>query len=148
MVYSMVKTSDTSSAAVIFGLVIVLIFFNVIKDQAAFSNANYENTLEITKKASEHEEEAKTKIMQSAGIDPQQIFNQKCIACHKFDQKLVGPPYDQTVPKYNGDVQKLAAYIFNPQKIDPNYPPMPNQGLKKKEATAMAQWLINKVGKK
>jgi cytochrome c len=148
MVYSMVRTSDTSSAAVIFALVIVLIFFNVIKDQAAFSNATHENTLEITKKAEELEQEAKAKTMQSAGIDPQQIYNTKCIACHKFDQKVIGPPYEQTVPKYNGDVQKLAAYIFNPQKIDPNFPPMPNQGLKKKEATAMAQWLISKVGKK
>ena len=148
MVYSMVKTSDTSSAAIVFTLVIVLIFFNVIKDQAAFGNATHLNTLEITKKAEELEQEAKTKTMQSAGIDPQQIFNSKCIACHKFDQKVIGPPYNETVAKYNGDVQKLAAYIFNPQKIDPNYPPMPNQGLKKKEATAMAQWLINKVGKK
>ena len=148
IVYSMVKNSDTSSASTVFVLVFVLILFNVVKDQATFSNATHLNTLEITKKAEELEQEAKTKTMQSAGIDPQQIFNTKCIACHKFDQKLIGPPYDQTVPKYNGDVQKLAAYLFNPQKIDANYPPMPNQGLKKKEATAMAQWLISRVGKK
>jgi len=148
LVYSMVKNSDTQSASIVFALVFVLVLFNVIKDQAALSNAIYLNTLEITKKAEELEQEAKTKTMQSAGIDPLQIFNSKCIACHKFDQKLIGPPYEQTVPKYNGDVQKLAAYIFNPQKIDPNFPPMPNQGLKKKEATAMAQWLISKVGKK
>ncbi len=148
LVYSMVKNSDTHSASITFALVFVLILFNVVKDQAALSNATHFNTIEITKKAEELEQEAKTKTMQSAGIDPQQIYNSKCIACHKFDQKVIGPPYEQTVPKYNGDVQKLAAYIFNPQKIDPNFPPMPNQGLKKKEATAMAQWLISKVGKK
>ena len=60
----------------------------------------------------------------------------------------LGFAQEVAVAKYNGDAQKLAEYIFNPQKIDPAYPPMPNQGLKKKEANAMAQWLINKVTKK
>ncbi len=147
-VYAMVKNSDASQATIVFVMILVLITFNILKDQLAFGNAIHENIEETTKIAEEHEQEAKAKTMQTAGIDPQAIFNQKCIACHKFDVKLVGPPYEQTVPKYNGDVQKLAAYIFNPQKIDPNFPPMPNQGLKKKEANAMAQWLINKVHKK
>lgn len=147
-IYSMVKNSDTSSATALFVLIFVLILFNVIKDQIAFGNAIHDNTIEINKIAEEHEKEVKSKTMQTTGIDAEAIFKQKCSACHKFDQKLVGPPYDQTVPKYNGDADKLAAFIFNPQKIDAAYPPMPNQGLKKKEANAMAQWLINKVGKK
>jgi cytochrome c len=147
-IYSMFKNSDTSSATVVFVLVFVLVTFNVIKDQIAFGNAIHDNTLVITKLAEEEEKEVKGKTMENTGIDAQSIFNQKCSACHKFDQKLVGPPYDQTIPKYNGDATKLAEFIFNPQKIDPAYPPMPNQGLKKKEANAMAQWLINKVGKK
>ena len=149
-IYAMAKNSDTGNATVVFMLILVLITFNILKDQAAFGNAIQTNLEEVNKIAEEHEKEAKTKTMQSTGIDPQAIFNQKCSACHKFDVKLVGPPYQQTVPKYNGDVQKLAAFIFNPQKIDPAFPPMPNQGLKKKEANAMAQWLIDQVaaGKK
>jgi cytochrome c len=148
-IYAMAKNSDASSASVVFMLILVLITFNILKDQAAFGNAIQPNLVEVNKIAEEHEKEAKNKTLQTTGIDPQAIFNQKCSACHKFDVKLVGPSYDQVVPKYNGDVQKLAAYIFNPQKIDPAFPPMPNQGLKKKEANAMAQWLIDKVaGKK
>ncbi|MBE2219041.1 MAG: hypothetical protein IAE90_12605 [Ignavibacteria bacterium] len=147
-IYSMFKNSDTSSATVVFVLVFVLVTFNVIKDQLAFGNAIQQNTTEITKIAEEHEKEIKGKTMGSTGIDAEAIFTQKCSACHKFDQKLVGPPYNETVLKYNGDVQKLADYIFNPQKIDPAYPPMPNQGLKKKEANAMAKWLMDKVNKK
>lgn len=147
-IYSMFKNSDTSSATAVFVLVFVLVTFNIIKDQLAFGNAINENTIEITKLAADEEKEAKNKTLQSTGIDAEAIFTQKCSACHKFDQKLVGPPYQETVPKYNGDVQKLADYIFNPVKKDAAYPPMPNQGLKKKEATALAQWLINKVTKK
>jgi len=147
-VYAMFKNSDTGSATAVFILVFTLVLFNIIKDQIAFGNARHENTIEITKLAADEEKELKGKTMQSTGIDAEAIFTQKCSACHKFDQKLVGPPYQQTIPKYNGDAQKLAEFIFNPQKIDPAFPPMPNQGLKKKEANAMAQWLIDKVGKK
>jgi cytochrome c len=148
-IYSMAKNSDTRYASVVFMLILVLITFNILKDQEAFGNAIQTNLEQVNKVAEEHEKEAKNKTLQSTGIDPQAIFNQKCSACHKFDIKLVGPAYNTTVPKYNGDVQKLAAYIFNPQKIDPAFPPMPNQGLKKKEANAMAQWLIDQVaGKK
>ncbi len=147
-IYSMFKNSDTSSATILFVLVFVLVTVNIIKDQLAFGNAIHENTIVITKLADEEEKQVKNKTMQLTGIDVQAIFNQKCSSCHKFDQKLVGPSYDQSVPKYNGDVQKLAEFILNPQKIDPAFPPMPNQGLKKKEANAMAQWLISKVGKK
>lgn len=147
-IYSMAKNSDAQPATVVFMMVIVLVTFNILKDQAAFGNAIQSNLKEVNKIAQEHEKEVKSKTMQTTGIDAQSIFNQKCSACHKFDTKLVGPAYDQVIPKYNGDVQKLAEFIYNPQKIDPAYPPMPNQGLKKKEANAMAQWLIDKVGKK
>jgi cytochrome c len=147
-IYSMVKNSDTGSATAPFVLIIVLITFNIIKDQLAFGNAIHNVTVEIVKIAEGNEKEAKNKSLQTTGIDAEAIFTQKCSACHKFDQKVVGPPYKESVPKYNGDVQKLADYIFNPQKIDPAYPQMPNQGLKKKEATAMAKWLIDQVGKK
>lgn len=146
--YSMFKNSDTSSASAVFLLVFVLVMFNIIKDQVAFGNAISDNVKEITKISEEEHKQIKSKTMETTGIDADAIFKQKCSACHKFDQKLVGPAYNDVVGKYNGDANKLAEYIFNPQKIDPAYPPMPNQGLKKKEANAMAQWLINKVTKK
>lgn len=145
---SMIKSSNTGEAAAVFVLIFVLITFNILKDQLAFANAIQTNTASIIKIADQHEKESRQKVMQLTGINAEAIFTQKCSACHKFDQKLVGPSYDQTVPKYNGDAQKLADYIFNPQKIDPAFPPMPVQGLKKKEALAMAEWLINKTSKK
>ena len=59
----------------------------------------------------------------------------------------MGPPYQETIPKYNGDVKKLAQFIYNPVKVNPDFPPMPNQGLKMKEAEAIASWLMSKVKK-
>lgn len=145
---SILKASGIGVATGVFVMIFILISLNIFKDQQAFATAIDSNTVIITELADKLEKESRSKVSQLSGIDAESIFTQKCSACHKFDQKVVGPPYDLTVPKYKGDVQKLAEYILNPQKIDPAFPPMPVQGLKKKEATAMAQWLIDKVGKK
>jgi cytochrome c len=148
-IYVMVKNSDTQPASIVFGLIITLLLLNIVKDQTAFGSAIDPQIIITTKAAEELEKEAKSKTVSTSGIDAQQIYNTKCIACHKFDQKVVGPPYQQTVPKYNGDVNALAEFIYNPIKKNPDFPPMPNQGLKKKEALAMAKWLIDQVaGKK
>ncbi|HJY63940.1 MAG TPA: c-type cytochrome [Ignavibacteria bacterium] len=147
-IYSLVKNSDTEPAALVFGLIIVLLLLNIIKDQQALAGAIEPQLIQAVKASDEMEKEVKSKLVSTTGIDAAQIYNTKCIACHKFDQKVVGPPYQLTVPKYNGDVNKLAEYIYNPQKIDPAFPPMPNQGLKKKEAQAVAKWLIDQVAGK
>ena len=148
-IYYMVKNLDTQPAALLFGLILTVLLLNIVKDQEAFGSAIEPQIIETVKTAHEIEKEVKAKLVSTSGIDAALIYNTKCIACHKFDQKVVGPPYQQSVPKYNGDVNKLAEYIYNPQKIDPAYPPMLNQGLKKKEALALAKWLIDQVaGKK
>ena len=74
------------------------------------------------------------------------IYNGKCSACHLFDQKKVGPPYSLVLPKYGGDKARLVAFVLNPVKIDPAYPPMPNQGLKPAEADSVVTYLLGRVG--
>ena len=76
----------------------------------------------------------------------QDIYNAKCSACHLMDQKKVGPPYREVIPKYAGDKAKLVAFVLNPVKVDPAYPPMPNQGLKPAEADSIATFLLGKYG--
>ncbi|MGB9695860.1 MAG: c-type cytochrome [Ignavibacteria bacterium] len=147
--YQMLRTSVSGLAAGIFFTVFVLLSFLIVKDQLVFGNAIKPHLTSIVfVKAEELAKEREANITTASGIDAEKIFNEKCSACHKFDVKVVGPPYNETVPKYNGDIKKLASYIYTPQKINPEYPPMPNQGLKQKEAEAMAKWLIDKVGKK
>ncbi|RPI15292.1 MAG: hypothetical protein EHM58_14470 [Ignavibacteriae bacterium] len=150
MLYSMVKTSDVNPATAIFVLVFIVFAFNILKDQSVMGNALGEQSRQIMAVADEHEKEIKSKTVSLTGVNAEQIYATKCVACHKFDTKLVGPPYQQTIPKYNGDLNALAEYIYNPVKKDPAYPPMPNQGLKKKEAQALAKWLLDQVaaGKK
>jgi cytochrome c len=91
-------------------------------------------------------EELKTKLgIAMVVMTGEDIFNAKCSACHLFDQKKVGPPYNETIPKYNGDKAKIMAFVLNPSKINPAYPPMPNQGLKPAEADSIVSYLLSKV---
>jgi cytochrome c551/c552 len=73
------------------------------------------------------------------------IFETVCAGCHRFDTRLVGPPFNEVVPKYKGDVEKLKRFIGNPVKVDPGYPSMPNLGLKEEEIDAVARYLLEKV---
>ncbi|MDX1702049.1 MAG: c-type cytochrome, partial [Melioribacteraceae bacterium] len=90
-----------------------------------------------------------TEVNEKAGIEAiveingEDIYNAKCIACHQFDQKLVGPAYNDVLPKYDGKRDELVSYILNPYKINPEYPAMPNQGLKPMEAEAIADYIVN-----
>jgi cytochrome c len=145
VLYTMFKKSEINYAVPVFFFVIVIFAFSIFKEESVLGNALQKQTYTVLQKSDEFEKEVKSKLVTSSGISGEEIYNTKCIACHRFDTKLVGPPYLETVPKYNGDVQKLADFIYNPTQNNPGYPPMPNQGLKKKEAIAAAKFLIDKV---
>ena len=148
-VYAVVKNSDTKYIAAAFYVFMLSTIFLVMKNDSAFGVAVQKNLIATNEKALELEAQKKSKTVNTSGVNGEEIYNRLCVACHKFDVKLVGPPYQQTIPTYNGDVKKLSSYILNPVKKNPEYPPMPAQPLKPKEADAVAQYLIEKVsGKK
>ena len=146
--YAVIKNSEMKYIGAAFYLVIVSFGFIIMKNQAAFGTASVKHLVAINLKAEELEKEKKSKTINTAGVDGEEIYNRICAACHKFDVKLVGPPYQQTVPKYTGDVKKLASFILNPVKVSPDYPPMPSPGLKPKEADAVAKFIMDKVSGK
>lgn len=71
-----------------------------------------------------------------------------CLACHKADQRLVGPAYlDVSKKKYtNAQVVEL---IYNPKPANwPGYPPMaPMKQVPREDALKIAAW-INLIAKK
>ena len=78
-------------------------------------------------------------------LDPkagERIYAEKCSACHAFDHKVVGPAHKDVLPKYVGQLDKLQAFILAPQKVDPAFPAMPAQGLSRREARAVADYLL------
>ena len=73
------------------------------------------------------------------------MFETNCAGCHQFDIRVVGPPLNEVVPKYAGDVEKLKGFIRNPVKVNPDLPSMPNLGLPEEEIDAVARYLIGRV---
>ncbi len=78
----------------------------------------------------------------------QEIYNTKCVACHRFDSRVVGPPYNSVLPKYEGKLDELKKFILNPVKVNPDYIAMPNQGLKPHEAESVAMFLMKEYEEK
>ena len=78
-------------------------------------------------------------------LDPkagERIYAEKCSACHAFDHKVVGPAHKDVLPKYVGQIDKLQGFILAPQKMDAAFPAMPAQGLSRREARAVADYLL------
>ena len=78
------------------------------------------------------------------------IFSSKCTACHKFDQRYVGPPLGEVL------TQRTPAYIMNmmlnPAEMLEKHPeakamlaqyltPMPSQNLSEEDARAVLEYL-------
>jgi len=141
--YVMLKESSTKYNSAVIYLIILAVFVLIIRDQYSFDVSTKKQFAILA--ANYETYQAKINEQLGIGLAPisgEDIFNGRCIACHQFDKKIVGPPYNQTMPKYEGKKDLLVKYILNPSKINPDYPAMPNQGLKPKEAEAVVEYLL------
>jgi len=141
--YLMLKESHTKYNSSLIFLVIVVVFVLIIRDQYSFDVSTKKQFTILAANYDSYQ----AKINEQLGIGEvpisgADIYNGRCIACHTFDKKIVGPPYNSTMPKYEGKKDLLVKYILNPSKINPDYPAMPNQGLRPKEADAIAEYLL------
>jgi cytochrome c len=145
LTYAIYRSNKVAIAALVFPLVILVIFFNIFNQQQILAKSYQDQIKQTNNDAAILEKEKLSKVVVTSNVNAEEIYNTKCSSCHKFDQKLVGPAHKDVIPKYNGDVSKLSSFIQNPVKIDPAYPPMPSLGITKKEADALANYLIGKV---
>lgn len=141
--YFMLKESSTRYGNSVIYLFVIALAFLIIKDQFAFDTATKKQFILLTANYEEYQQKLQEKFgLVEEIINAQEIYNGKCIACHQFDRRVVGPPYKEVLPKYEGKMEELTKFILNPVKINPDYPPMPNQGLKPKEAQAVAEYIM------
>jgi cytochrome c551/c552 len=140
-----------SRARLIFGLLPVLFVLWVAGDLLAQSNALTAGTLAMGR--------VQTPVLRApavpqvaapekapAQVDGAAVFRRICAGCHRFDQKLVGPPLQEVLPKYAGDVDALIDFIRDPVKKNPDYPPMPRLGLPEEEIKAVADYILREAG--
>jgi len=142
--YMLISKASSKFTALLFFTILFTILTVIISDQLVISNSTKVNSAALAFRY----EEILSELKGEKGLvelNGEEIYNIKCGSCHKFDVKLVGPPHNEVVPKYFDNENQLTAYIRNPSKIDPKYPPMPNPGLRPNEAKAVADYVLRKV---
>ncbi len=128
------------AATYVFILVIALIIF---KNEYAFESATKKHFVVLATNYEEYSQKLKAELGgKEKTVSGEEIYKTRCMACHRFETKLVGPPHLKVLPKYEGKEDKLIKFILNPVKVDPAYPSMPNQGLKPNEAKAVADYML------
>jgi cytochrome c len=140
--YMIFARFNSNYTALLFFTLLFMVLSVIISDQAVMSNSTKVHSATL---ASQYDEILMELKGESSPVElnGEEIYNVKCVSCHKFDVKLVGPPHNKVIPKYIGKEAELVAFIRNPGKIDPEYPAMPNPGLKPAEARAVAEYLIS-----
>jgi cytochrome c len=118
----------------------------VAKDSIAIGTATREHAAVLSMKHEISINELKTSLgVSMVTFTGEDIYNAKCSSCHLFDKKKVGPAYQETVPKYEGNKKELITFILNPVKKNPDYPPMINPGVKPAEADSVASYIIRRI---
>ena len=137
------RSSRPRFGATTFTLFIVVFVLSSTFDLRAMANANREHARLLgqaaEKKKLEREAEIEQAIAAASGKNlGEETFTTVCMQCHRMNEKLVGPPLASVLPKYN--LESLKAFIANPTKVDPAYPPMPNPGLTPAQIAAVAAY--------
>ena len=141
--YLMLKESSTKYNSSVIFLVILTVFVLIIRDQYSFDVSTKKQFAVLAANYDAYQAKINEQLgIGGAAMSGADIYNGRCIACHTFDKKIVGPPYNSTMPKYEGKKDLLVKFIMNPVKVNPDYPAMPSQGLKPKEAEAVAEYLL------
>jgi cytochrome c len=145
-IYGYHKTLQPSAITAGFALFLLAAAILIACDQMEIGTATRSNAVQL---ASNHEkslEELRSGLgVTTVTFTGEDIYNARCFSCHLFDQKKVGPPYFETIPKYIGKKSELVTFILNPTKMNPAYSPMPNPGLRPAEADSIASYLMRRI---
>ena len=132
-------------------LFILMFLVVILCDHAAVANASQALSAPIGPLAAEKVSREGKAGEKPAAADAavlekgKKVFDTVCSVCHRFDVKIIGPPYNEVVPKYKGNIEKLKAFIRNPVKVNPSFPAMPKPAIKEDEVDAVARYLQSKV---
>lgn len=129
---------DKHFKKIVFSVLTFMVFYgssrqiyrhNSLEKHQKLMAAHTAEFLRLSKEARENpaEEEVELEIDPSLGdlAKGSAIFNQYCAACHKLDEKLVGPPVTEMVSIYANNTDGLKNWIKAPGKKRPDYPQMP-----------------------
>jgi cytochrome c551/c552 len=131
LLYALLLNFSARTAANAFYLLLLVFGAAVVKDELAFGSATQKTSALLAVKYDVEQADLLDRFgLGAKPLTGEDIFMGRCSACHMFKEKKIGPAYTDVLPKYEKDRVKLVAFILNPQKMNPAFPPMPNQGLR------------------
>jgi len=150
LLFPNLKAKVTRFGGATFILFLLVYLLVTVSDQKTMVNANAEHRALAVLKAERIKEEREAMLQSLAAgahgtARGEDIFTGQCMACHRFDSKLVGPPLQEVLPKYREDLATLKKYVKNPYKINPDYPPMPSLGLSDTDVDAVVEYLFEQL---
>ncbi len=142
--YFMIRESHLKYRSNIMFLMLVLFGFMILQLQSSFDTTSqlHDKVLEASYSSYLKEFKGSLGIETEVPVSGEAIFKAKCSACHSFDKRIVGPPYNETLPQFENNMSGLEDFIAHPRKINPAYPAMPAQGLKPNEVKAIASYIM------
>jgi len=144
-VYAYVRDPQAGYASSAFYTLLFAFAFLFANDQLAVHDATNEHAAYLAYQYDQATEALKSKLgVAVVSFTGEDIYNGRCSACHLYDQKKIGPAYKDVIPQFEGKKAQLVAFILNPVKVNPAFPPMPNPGLKPAEADSIASFLLQK----
>lgn len=145
-VYGMMRNGSAAYASQAFYVLMLVIVTMVVAETSTLNTATQQQATVLAYRYDKYHEEMLAKLgIGGVVITGEEIFTAKCSACHEFGAKKVGPAYKDVLPKYESDKAKLVSFVLNPVKVNPAFPPMPNQGLKPAEADSIASYILRMV---
>ncbi len=145
--YEMLRKNKFAYVSIAFYLLLAVIAVSQVKEQMIFKQANEEQMAVLAANFEKHSEAMLAAMgKDTKEVNGEELYKGKCIACHDFEKVLVGPAHKNVLPKYLDNPEALAKFILNPTKIDPAFPPMPSQGLRPREAEAIAKYMLEYYG--
>jgi len=146
-VYGVHKEPERRFGAVAFFAFVIATSCLMTGEQVAIHNATKQQAVVLALEYEAVSEQFRASLgISTVSFTGEDIYNGRCSACHLRDERKVGPPFKLVAEKYRGKQQALVAFIRNPQKVDPTYPPMPNQGLRPAEVDSIASYLLRNFG--
>ncbi len=142
--YMLTKSYSTVFTSLLFLVLIFSLGAYIVSDQSIMKNSTSLRTEILSANFDKYLADLKGEGT-TEKVDGAEIYKVRCESCHRWNTKLVGPPHDEVIPKYVGKEAQLVAFIRNPVKVNPDYPPMPNPGLKPNEAKAVADYLLERL---
>ncbi|MCX6122400.1 MAG: hypothetical protein NTX44_12395 [Ignavibacteriales bacterium] len=145
-IYGYYRSPQSIALTVGFALFLCAMGMLVISDNLSLGTATRSQVALLANSHDKSIEELKAALgVATVSFTGEGIYTTRCESCHLFDKKKVGPPYYETIPKYQGKKAELVSFILHPIKKNTDYPPMQNPGLRSAEADSVANYIMRKV---